>query len=235
MNVSLRVLAILSVPLVLGTGSRAQTSLSKESPFMPAGNAGAAVAAGPGETIEFAGVMGEGKKTLVNIYDKQAKKGRWISVGETIDGFNVLSYDSRREQVVVKMGNEQKTLTLRKATGTLNAPTLVAFMPPAGFNTPSPTPPALAQTAAPPPAPAAATTPPAENPAPSAPAAAPGKPEAPPTPATIARQEEEARMLVSDLLEIGMAQRKAYEEKQRSAAAQQAGQAVPPAQPNKGG
>jgi hypothetical protein len=34
---------------------------------------------------------------------------------------------------------------------------------------------------------------------------------------TIARQEEEARMLVSDLLEIGMAQRKAYEEKQRQA------------------
>lgn len=34
-----------------------------------------------------------------------------------------------------------------------------------------------------------------------------------------ARQEEEARMLVSDLLEIGMAQRKAYEEAQRRAAA----------------
>jgi hypothetical protein len=34
-----------------------------------------------------------------------------------------------------------------------------------------------------------------------------------------ARQEEEARMLVSDLLEIGMAQRKAYEEAQRRTAA----------------
>lgn len=33
-----------------------------------------------------------------------------------------------------------------------------------------------------------------------------------------ARQEEEARMLVSDLLEIGMVQRKAYEEAQRRAA-----------------
>jgi hypothetical protein len=36
-----------------------------------------------------------------------------------------------------------------------------------------------------------------------------------------ARQEEEARMLVSDLLEIGMAQRHAYEEAQRKAASGQ--------------
>lgn len=43
-----------------------------------------------------------------------------------------------------------------------------------------------------------------------------------------ARQEEEARMLVSDLLEIGMAQRKAYEEAQRRAAS---GQPAQPAQP----
>jgi hypothetical protein len=41
-------------------------------------------------------------------------------------------------------------------------------------------------------------------------------PEQPAKPLTIARQEEEARMLVSDLLEIGMAQRKAYEEKQKN-------------------
>lgn len=44
-----------------------------------------------------------------------------------------------------------------------------------------------------------------------------------------ARQEEEARMLVSDLLEIGMAQRKAYEEAQRRAAAGQAQSAPAPA------
>ena len=43
-----------------------------------------------------------------------------------------------------------------------------------------------------------------------------------------ARQEEEARMLVSDLLEIGMAQRKAYEEAQRRAAAGLPPQAPPP-------
>jgi hypothetical protein len=44
----------------------------------------------------------------------------------------------------------------------------------------------------------------------------------------IAKQEREARMLVSDLLEIGMQQRKAYEEAQKKA--QQAQQAA--AKPN---
>lgn len=44
-------------------------------------------------------------------------------------------------------------------------------------------------------------------------------PTPPPPPMTEqARKEEEARMLVSDLLEIGMAQRKAYEEKAAAAA-----------------
>jgi hypothetical protein len=48
--------------------------------------------------------------------------------------------------------------------------------------------------------------------------AASNAPAAPPTPAEIqTRQETEARMLVSDLLEIGMAQRRAYEEAQRKA------------------
>jgi hypothetical protein len=57
---------------------------------------------------------------------------------------------------------------------------------------------------------------------PAAPALAAVKPQPPPTPAAIAHQEQEARMLVSDLLEIGMAQRKAYEEAQKKAAAEKA-------------
>ena len=52
-----------------------------------------------------------------------------------------------------------------------------------------------------------------------APAAAPtqGVPQPPPAPGSIAQQETEARMLVSDLLEIGIQQRKAYEEAQKKA------------------
>ncbi len=43
----------------------------------------------------------------------------------------------------------------------------------------------------------------------------PGTPQPPPAPGSIAQQETEARMLVSDLLEIGIQQRKAYEEAQK--------------------
>ncbi len=44
-----------------------------------------------------------------------------------------------------------------------------------------------------------------------------GTPQPPPAPGSIAQQETEARMLVSDLLEIGIQQRKAYEEAQKKA------------------
>ena len=54
-------------------------------------------------------------------------------------------------------------------------------------------------------------------------------------PLTVARQEEEARMLVSDLLEIGMAQRKAYEEAQKKAASGPPDQPAPPPTPPPGG
>jgi len=53
-------------------------------------------------------------------------------------------------------------------------------------------------------------------------------PSGPPTPETQAKQETEARMLVSDLLEIGMAQRRAYEEAQRKAAEAGGGNSAAP-------
>jgi hypothetical protein len=133
----------------------------------------------------------------------------------------VLTYDSRRDQVVVRSGGVEKLLTLRRSTGAANGP---AYSPP----------PALV--AAP-----AGFTPPSANPignaggAPVAGAnpaiATPADPAKPAAPLTIARQEEEARMLVSDLLEIGMAQRKAYEEAQKKAT-EAAASAQPVAAPN---
>jgi hypothetical protein len=73
----------------------------------------------------------------------------------------------------------------------------------------------------------APTTSPLVMSTPSAPAASAPEPQTPPPgakppppaiPETQQKQEMEARMLVSDLLEIGMAQRRAYEEAQRKAA-----------------
>ncbi|HXN35153.1 MAG TPA: hypothetical protein VN877_03225 [Opitutaceae bacterium] len=47
----------------------------------------------------------------------------------------------------------------------------------------------------------------------------PAPPQGPVTPASLARDQQEARMLVSDLLEIGVQQRKAYQEAKQKAAA----------------
>lgn len=202
----------------------------RKSPFLPPA-AGGAAEVSANEAIEFAGVVA-GKSTHLIFHDKTAKKNRWVQVGETVEGISVVSYDARRDQVVVKINGTQKVLALRKATGPVNAPAPVAALPPAaGFNVP---------TAPPPTMPAAeplvlVPNPPATTAA--APVAAPApapRPEGPVTPEIQQKQETEARMLVSDLLEIGMAQRRAYEEAQRKAASAQpdGAQPAPPATPS---
>jgi hypothetical protein len=197
--------------------SAAQTELPKSSPFMSA-NVPAAAASSPNEAIEFAAVRIIGKRTEIGLYDTQAKKNQWIPVGDTVNGMTVMSYDPRRDQVIAKIGGVNKTLTLRQTKGVAAGNAAVSAAPAMSFATPPPAPiqqpaamPAVLQSMAQP----AANTPAPEIVAPTAPAATPAQPA---VPLTIARQEEEARMLVSDLLEIGMAQRKAYEEKQKKAA-----------------
>jgi hypothetical protein len=206
-------------PLVFAAGVSAADSaagLPKKSPFELRGGPAAPTAA-TNETIEFAGVSSIGKKTDLIFYDKTSKKSHWIAKGETKEGIEVINYDQVREEAVVKVNGVAKTLALRKGTGPVGGARAVANSP-GGFNTPLP--PALA-------APVSAQIPvpnasmPAITPAANASGVSPAAsnaPAAPPTPAEIqTRQETEARMLVSDLLEIGMAQRRAYEEAQRKA------------------
>ena len=153
------------------------------------------------DPLEFAGVSIVGKRTSINLYDKATKRSFWVDVGATSGGVTVVKYDSTHDQVTVKRDGVEKTLPLRAASSVVNGASTLA--------------PALAAAPVPAPAPAA--------PAPATPTST--------SSLSQARQEEEARMLVSDLLEIGMAQRRAYEEAQRRAAATQNGQATvqPPA------
>jgi hypothetical protein len=191
-------IALAAVALVASVS--AQTPLPANSPFAPAG-APASANAGK-ETLEFSGVSSMGKKTILIFKDTATKKQSWVPVGETSDGITVVSYDAKAEQAVVKINGAQKLLALRAASAP--AVTAPATAPaPTGFATP---PAAPVQPAQP--------TPPAAQPAGDAPA----KPATPQTPAEQVKAETEARMLVSDLLEIGMAQRKAYEEAQRKSA-----------------
>lgn len=216
--------------LALGAGFAADApapaanpGLPKQSPFVAQNIGGGPAAAS--ETIELAGVSTIGRKTDLIIYDKTAKKSHWIAQGETKDGIAVVSYDVTREQAIVRVNGVEKVLQLRKVTGPANGPRPVATQP-TGFNLPTPGPavmPAVTDAAA---ANVASAAPAAQTPP--APAPAPAQPPAPET--AQAKQETEARMLVSDLLEIGMAQRRAYEEAQRKAAS--GTPQTPPADPN---
>jgi hypothetical protein len=207
-------IAFLPFLVFAGVASAAEKPLGlpRASPFVPAGTAGATVEAAA-ESIEFAGVSTVGKRTDLIFHDKATKKNHWIAKGETKEGISVVDYDEQRQQAVVKVNGAEKTLALRKVASPRGTPRPVAPQP-AGFNVPTaPAPVAAATdslliTAGTGAGPAGMTI----SSAPSAPAAA----ETPET--TRVRQETEARMLVSDLLEIGMAQRKAYEDAQRKAA-----------------
>jgi hypothetical protein len=202
-------IALLPLLLVAGLfGADAGTVLSSKTPFGPSRGAGGPTEAAS-ETIEFTGLSTIGKKTDFVLYDKATKKSHWIAKGETKGGISLLNYDDKREQVVVKINGVEKTLSLRKPAGSSAAARTVAPVP-TGFNIPAPTSPSAPGTAV-----ETTALPPIPVPTNAVPAA----------PLTQVQQETEARMLVSDLLEIGMAQRKAYEEKLK----QSGGNPPPPA------
>jgi hypothetical protein len=216
--------ALLLIGLAATLNAGAQTQLASENPFKaPANNAPAANA--QGETIEFAGVSQMDDRIDLVFFDKAAKKSRWVPLKSTVEGIEALSYDAKTQEALVKINGTEKRLPLRKQSGPANAPGGVAPMH-TGFSQPPQPPPAFTSApVAPPPLPTApvVTQPiPVQNAAPAA-----NTPPATPEAQLQAKQEQEARMLVSDLLEIGMAQRKAYEEAQRKA---QGGQQSAPAQ-----
>jgi hypothetical protein len=179
--------------------------------WAPAGAAEALVAESPfapsgassasasqrGEAYELAGSSSQGSRTEVCIYERDHKHSQWIPVGGFVDGIRVVSYDSSKDTAVVIVSGIRKELAMRRAT---------AGGPPAPSQPARPFAPAPAQ--------------------PIAVAAEPIAPGAQPA-STAAQDQREARMLVSDLLEIGAQQRKAYQEaKQREA------QAAAPSQEN---
>ncbi len=198
-----------------GVVRAAEPAPAGRSPFSPPATAASTAAAAASETLEFAGVSAMGNRTDIILFDKAARKSHLITAGETVAGISVLNYDARRDQVVIRVNGQQKTLALRKSSAPTGGVPPAAAPMPTGFNVPPPAPPPVAigsTTGTIPPAPG-----PMVEPAP-APTAAPAATPASPAQQLQAKQETEARMLVSDLLEIGMAQRRAYEEAQRKAA-----------------
>lgn len=184
-----------------------------------------ATAGATADALEFAGVSTVGKKTMITLYDKEQKRNHWIEVGSSAGGITVVKYDAEKDHVTIRRDGAEKVLPLRAARAVISgpAPALPPPTPAGAAPTPLPTTPGTT---------GGVTTAPGQPLSPTGTTAATAAPApgTPPPPMSQARQEEEARMLVSDLLEIGMAQRKAYEEAQRKAAQEKAGQ-PPAAQP----
>jgi hypothetical protein len=163
-----------------------QTALIADSPFAPVGASAGSAASAPAEAFELAGSTAQGSQVTVCIFERKNKHSEWIPVGGESNGIHVISYDGAHDTAVVTISGERKQLTMHR-------PVVASTNLPAGGR--------------------AAAVP--VTSAPVAPIAA-SVPEAPANPSTAARDQREARMLVSDLLEIGVQQRKAYQDaKQR--------------------
>jgi hypothetical protein len=168
----------------------AVTARAEESPFVQAGGRAGANKAGSAAAFELAGASVTAEGTQVCVFDAQAKRSRWIAVGATVDRIQVVSYDAQADRAVIRVDGVQQELSLRKATVT-------SLTPGPGWQNPTPS--ASGAMIMPAPAMGAPPTPTPKSP-------------------KMLKEEEEARMLVSDLMDISIRQRKAYEEAQKKAA-----------------
>jgi len=189
-----------------------------DSPFLPDRSPGAPGTAPEGE-VQLSGMTSIGGKPMVCLTDVSKKRSRWVAVGAKEDAYEVLSADFNTNEAIVKVNGDRRVLPLRKAsTGKL------AVQPPS-------TQPRPGQPPGPPPGqitgPVQAVVAPGQPPPQQVPLSnevgpAGGKLPAVAPVSTKEEQEREARMLVSDLMEIGMRQRKAYEEARKKAEADNA-------------
>lgn len=153
------------------------------------------------EALQFCGVMALGDERSFNFTDPRTRKSFWLPANGTEQGFSVESYDSTGEKVVVRRGSFTRTIPLRK--------TVVASSGPAAGGR--------------------VVVPVATNATPAAPRP-PGSGvdeiKNPKTPEEIKQAEFEARMLVSDLMDISY---RAREEQRKLREAQARGQNPAPA------
>lgn len=177
-----------------------------DNPFAPAPSAGGPAAGPVSDTYQLSGYVAQPKGDgMISVTRTSDKRSLWIPLGQTVGEITAVSYDAINDQAVIKAGGQTLTIMLRK--GAVKAGTNI-------IRSAAPPPPMPASLAAAP----ASGTPSAPGTAPAADPSLPPQPP-PPAPGTDAFKEQEARMLVTDLLEIGLEQRKAYEAAQREAAA----------------
>ena len=155
-----------------------------QSPFIPSG--GPAKAASPAarnpdlEALQLSGISALGPEFRFNLVNVKTKKSFWIGLNRTVSGYTITSYEPQNSSVVVEHSGASRRIALRKASFIAQVPV----------------------------APMAAPLVPVEPFVP-IPDSVEGVDEIknPQTPDEIKQAEYEARMLVSDLLQISMQER----------------------------
>lgn len=133
------------------------------------------------DALQLSGISMIGSERLFNLVDTRTQRSFWIPLKGSQNGFTVTAFDRDNDKIVVKRGAFTRTIALRKSV-------LVA---------PTPSRPAA------PPAPVVSSMPPLNE----LPKEGVAELKDPKTPAEIKQAEFEARMMVSDLLEISMRER----------------------------
>lgn len=157
--------------------------------------------------IQLSGISTLGGQSMFNFVDTRTNRSFWVPLKGTVNGFTVLSYEPGSDTVVVDRGGMQRSVRLRQAK-------IVSMAAPV--------------TQAPAPVVEPPMRPPSGMPATVVRTPDGGEIANPKTPQEIAQAETEARMMVSDLLEISMQERarqKALREQRRQQQQQQQQQA----------
>ena len=159
-----------------------------EQPLNPFRKHGPAVADQPAasdadlDALQLSGISMIGSERLFNLVDSRTQRSFWVPLKGSQNGFTVTDFNSANDAVVVKRGAFTRTIALRKAV--LIAPTPRAPEPPLR-------------------APVVSSMPPLDE----LPKEGVSELKDPKSPAEIKQAEFEARMMVSDLLEISMRER----------------------------
>lgn len=158
--------------------------VAAQSPFKPAGPPVPEAPTGTRnpdlEALQLSGISALGPEFRFNLFNIHTNKSFWIGMNRTVSGYTVTSYDSQNSSVVVEHNGASRSIALRKASFIAQGPVT----------------------------PLAAPLVPVEPFVP-IPDSVEGVDEIknPQTPDEIKQAEYEARMLVSDLLQISMQER----------------------------
>jgi len=156
--------------------------------------------------LQLSGISTLGGQSMFNFVDARNNRSFWVPLNGTTNGFSVTAYDVATETVVVGRNGQSRPIKLRQAKiAALPGPVVPAPTVQVPTRAPGSPPPAVIRTAD------------------------GGEIVNPKTPQEIAQAEMEARMMVSDLLEISMQER--ARQKALREAQQKQPQGEPPAAP----